>query len=437
MPDAPVRTIDLLVAGASVVATCAPAGADLGRPARASELSELGLVSGGAVAIDQGRVVAVGPAAELAARFVARERLDARGGVVVPGFVDAHTHPVFRFGREDDFERRARGETYAQIAAAGGGILSSVRGVREASDEELELRVRARLDRFLDLGTTVVEAKSGYGLSVRDELRSLRVIARAKGSHDVRVVPTLLAAHALPPQWRERRGEFLEAIEQELLPAVAAEKLAQFHDVFVDQGFFTIEEGRRLLRAGERFGLRPKIHADELGCTRATALAMELGCVSADHLDHVAPEDVERLASSETVAVLLPGVSHFLRVPGDAPARAMVAAGAAVALATDYNPGTCPTQSMFEVMHLAVQRMGLTAAQALVAATRNAAFALGLGGEAGVLAPGRRADLVVCDVPDPRDLVYSFGRPPVAFVVCGGKVVRRLDRRADGVPAFV
>lgn len=425
MPPTPEPTpIDLLVSGASAVATGLPPSADLSRAARGAELNDAGLIPGAAVAVDAGAVVAVGPERELAARYAAREKIDARGGLVIPGLVDAHTHPVFVGGREDELERRLRGETYAEIAQAGGGILASVRAVRAAADEELEARVRLRLDRFLSLGTTVVEAKGGYGLSAKDELRSLRAIARASAGHAARVVPTLLAAHAVPPERKSDRAAWIRVVREEIAPQAAAEKLAVFHDVFVDAGFFTAGEARELLLASAPLGLRPKLHADELSATGSAELAVELGAASADHLDHVSPRGIEALAASETVAVLLPGVSHFLRSPGDAPARALIAAGAAVALATDFNPGTCPTASMFEVMHLAAMRMRLTAAEALVASTRNAAFAVGLGGSAGVLRAGQRADLVVCDVPDLRDLVYAFGRPPVAAVVAAGRMVR-------------
>jgi imidazolonepropionase len=430
MPAGSPTPVDLVITGASAVATCAPSGSDLRRPARGAELADAALVEGGSIAIDGGRILEVGPSA-IATRYAPRQTLDARGGLVIPGLVDAHTHPVFVRGREDEFERRLRGESYSQIAAAGGGILASVRGVREASDEELASLVRRRLDRFLALGTTAVEAKSGYGLSARDELRSLRAIARAAAGHAVRVVPTLLAAHALPAEWTHDRRGYLRAVQDELVPAVVSERLALFHDVFVDPGFFTIQEARELL--GSPSGLRPKLHADELAATGAAELAVELGAASADHLDHVSRRGIERLAASSTVAVLLPGVSHFLRAERDAPARDLVSAGAAVALATDFNPGTCPTQSLFEVMHLAAVRMRLSAQEALVASTRNAAFAIGLGGEAGVLAPGVRADLVVCDVPDVRDLAYAFGRPPVAFVVAAG----RIETPAAAAPASI
>ncbi len=426
-PEPRPRSIDLLIHGASAVATGLPDGADPSRPARGRELGDAGVRARHAVAIDAGSVVAIGPEAEIAAAFHARERLDAAGGLVIPGLVDAHTHPVFVGGREDEFERKTRGETYAEIAAAGGGILSSVRAVRAATEEDLAARVRRRLDRFLDLGTTVVEAKSGYGLGVEEELRSLRAIAAAAEGHSVRVRATLLAAHALPPEWKSDRDGYLRTIVEEIAPRVVQERLASFHDVFVDPGFFSVEEARNLLEATSPAGLRPKLHAEELAATGAADLAVEIGAVSADHLDHLDAKRVDRIASSSTVAVLLPGVSHFLRAAGDAPARALVEAGAAVAIATDYNPGTCPTQSLFEVMHLAAMRMRLTAAEALVAATRNAAFALGLGGAAGILAPGVRADLVVCDVPELRDLVYSFGRTPVTFVVAGGRIVRRVE----------
>lgn len=428
MSAGPPRPIDLLVRGASGVATCAPGGRAPTEPARGVELADLGWSPGAAIAVSDGVIAGIGSEEALGARFDPRERLDAQGGVVIPGLVDSHTHPVFAEGREEEFERKVRGESYQQIAAAGGGILSSVRGVRSASDEDLEARVQARLERFLDLGTTTVEAKSGYGLTARDELRSLRAIRRAARRFEGQVVSTLLAAHALPPEFRENRDRWLRIVREEIAPAAAAEGLATFHDAFVDRGFFTVEEAREILDASRSLGLLPKLHADELGWTGSTELAVELGAASADHLDHVGDAGIERLASSGTVAVLLPGVSHFLRAPGDAPARRLVEAGAAVALATDFNPGTCPTASMFEVMHLAAVRMRLAPSEALVASTRNAAFALGLGGKVGFLAVGSRADLVVCDVPDPRDLAYCFGRPPVAWVVAGGRVVRRPSR---------
>lgn len=427
--------VDLCLVGASAVATCAPGGEAPRTPARGSALNDPVQIRDPLIAIAGGQFVAVGPRAELAPRYRAKTTLQCRGGVVIPGLVDAHTHPVFVDGREEDFERKTRGETYQQIAAAGGGILSSVRGVRAASDAILAEKVKLRFERFLDLGTTVVEAKSGYGLTAVDELRSLRAIRAAAGACGIRCAATLLAAHAVPPEFASSRRDYIRLILDEIAPAVARERLAEFHDVFVDGGFFTIDEARELLIAGASMGLKPKIHADELGTTGATELAVELGAASADHLDHVSGAGIERLASSGTVAVLLPGVSHYLRAAGDAPARKLIQAGAAIAVATDYNPGTCPTPSLFEAMHLAVIRMRLSPFEALVAATRNAAFAVGLGGQAGAIAPGLRADLVICDVPDLRDVVYTFGRAPVAAVVAGGQIVRRFD--ASGRPAFV
>lgn len=426
--------VDLLVRGASAVATCAPGGRAPTEPARGRELADAAVVARGAVAIDGGVIVAIAPESEILQKFIGKQTIDARGGIVIPGLVDAHTHPVFVNGREDDFERKTRGETYQQIAAAGGGILSSVRGVRGASDGELLEKVKLRFERFLDLGTTTVEAKSGYGLSAEDELRSLRAIARAGENCNITVVATLLAAHALPPEFKQDRKSYIKMVRDEVAPAAAREKLATFHDVFVDEGFFTIDEARELLVSSLLFGLKPKLHADELGTTGASELAVELGAASADHLDHISKSGIVKIAGSETICVLLPGVSHYLRSKDDAPARELIQAGAAVAVATDYNPGTCPTPSLFEAMHLATIRMRLSPAEALVAATRNAAFAVGLGGARGALAPGMRADLVICDVPDVRDVVYTFGRPPVRAVVCGGRLVRSDD---NARPAFV
>ncbi|MFN0205715.1 MAG: imidazolonepropionase [Planctomycetota bacterium] len=423
-PASPARA-DVLIVGCSGVATCCPGGVATKKPARGAELANVGLLTNVGIAIAGGKVISIAPDAELRKRYIAGETIDARGGIVIPGLVDAHTHPVFVNGREDDFERKTRGETYQQIAAAGGGILSSVRGVRGASDEVLEEKVKLRFERLLDLGTTSVEAKSGYGLSAEDELRSLRAIRNAAKNCDIRCVSTLLAAHAIPPEYKSRREDYIQLIREEIVPAAALEKLATFHDVFVDDGFFTIAEARELLTSGTQFGLRPKLHADELGTTGAAELAVELGACSADHLDFISKAGIDKLANSETVAVLLPGVSHYLRSKTDAPARELIEAGAAVAIATDYNPGTCPSPSLFEAMHLAAIRMRLSPAEALVGATRNAAFAIGLGGEAGIVAEGLSADLVICDVPDYRDVVYTFGRAPIAYVVARGRVVRR------------
>lgn len=392
------------------------------------------MIYNGAVAISGEKIVAIGAAHEFDARFKASRVLDARGGIVIPGLVDAHTHPVFVNGREDDFERKTRGETYQQIAAAGGGILSSVRGVRAAGDAELAEKVKLRFERLLDLGTTSVEAKSGYGLTAEDELRSLRAIARAAEKSNMTVVATLLAAHAIPPEFKNDRNAYIKLIKDEIAPAAAKAGLAAFHDVFVDEGFFTIAEARELLEAGAAIGLLPKMHADELGTTGAAELAVELRAASADHLDHISRNGMLKIAGSDTIAVLLPGVSHYLRSKTDAPARALIEAGAAVAVATDYNPGTCPTPSLFEAMHLAAIRMRLSPVEALVAATRNAAFAIGMGGRRGALAPGMRADAVICDVPDVRDVVYTFGRAPVRAVVSNGVVVREFD---NGRPAHV
>ncbi|MBI3820525.1 MAG: imidazolonepropionase [Planctomycetes bacterium] len=426
--------VDLLIRGASAVATCAPGGRAPSAPARGEELRNAQMIYNGAVAISGEKIVAIGAAHEFDARFKASRVLDARGGIVIPGLVDAHTHPVFVNGREDDFERKTRGETYQQIAAAGGGILSSVRGVRAAGDAELAEKVKLRFERLLDLGTTSVEAKSGYGLTAEDELRSLRAIARAAEKSNMTVVATLLAAHAIPPEFKNDRNAYIKLIKDEIAPAAAKAGLAAFHDVFVDEGFFTIAEARELLEAGAAIGLLPKMHADELGTTGAAELAVELRAASADHLDHISRNGMLKIAGSDTIAVLLPGVSHYLRSKTDAPARALIEAGAAVAVATDYNPGTCPTPSLFEAMHLAAIRMRLSPVEALVAATRNAAFAIGMGGRRGALAPGMRADAVICDVPDVRDVVYTFGRAPVRAVVSNGVVVREFD---NGRPAHV
>ena len=430
----PARTpVDLVVLGAAEVATPVGATARSG-----AELAAIRVIRDSAVGIAGDRIVDVGPSAEVLARCSAARTLDARGGTVVPGFVDAHTHPVFAGTREDEFELRTRGASYAEIAASGGGILSTVRGVREASAEELEARLALHLDRFLEHGTTTVEAKSGYGLDLESELKCLRVLAAAGRRHPIEIVPTFLGAHDVPEEHRSRRDRYVDLVVEEMLPRVAEERLAEYCDVFVERGFFELEPSRRILERAKGLGFGLRLHADQLSATGAAELAAELGAASADHLENVTPRGIEALGRAGVIPVLCPLVPLVLRQDREAPARAMIEAGLAPAISTDFNPGSCYLQSLPEVLTFAALRYRMTAGEALTAATLNAACSIGRGDRLGTIEVGKQADLAVLDLPNHRHLAYELGRNPVRAVVKAGRVVLEREpargvRRAGAV----
>jgi len=409
---------------ATPTGTTARAGAAQGRVERRR---------GAEVVCRGGRIAFVGPAEERRRLFPGLEEsaevLDGGGGTLVPGFVDPHTHLPWAGSREEEFARRLAGATYQEIAAAGGGILSTVAATRAASEEELAARVGRRLDRMLACGTTTAEAKSGYGLSLDDELKQLRAIRRAADAHPVDLVPTLLAAHEVPAEHRADRGRYLDLVCEEIVPAAAGAGLARFCDVFCEQGVFSAAESRRVLEAGARHGLAPRLHADEFVDSGGAELAAELGALSADHLIAVSDAGIEALAGSGVTAVLLPGTSFFLMKHRYAPARRLVGAGVPVALATDCNPGSSHTESLAAVLTLAVFELGLSIEEALTAATLNAAACLGLGEEIGTIEEGKRADLVLLDAPNLLHLAYHYGVNLVRTVVKGGRVVWRAGER--------
>ena len=414
--------IDLLIHNLSEVAT--PEGS---AARRGADQARIRRIAGAEVLCRDGRIAFVGSPEERVRRFgelPGAERLDGRRGTLIPGFVDPHTHLPWAGTREEEFAARLAGKSYQEIAAAGGGILSTVSATRRASEEELAANVQKRMDQMLAWGTTTAEAKSGYGLTQEDELKQLRAIRRASEIHPVDLVPTLLAAHEVPPEHRRDRGRWVDLICEEIVPATAAAGLARFCDVFCEEGVFTAAESRRVLEAGVRHGLAPRLHADEFVDSGGAVLAAELGALSADHLMAVSPAGVEALAGSGVTAVLLPGTSFFLK-KDYAPARRLVEAGVPVALATDCNPGTSFTESMPMVVVLAVFQLGLTLEESLTAATLNSASCLGLGAEIGSVEPGKRADLVLLDAPNLLHLIYHYGINPVAAVVKGGQVARR------------
>lgn len=377
------------------------------------------------------RIAFVGTAEERRERFGElpdAERLNAAGRTLVPGFVDPHTHLPWAGSREEEFSQRLAGATYMEIAAAGGGILSTVASTREAGEPELAAAVHRRLDLMLVHGTTTAEAKSGYGLTLDDELKQLRAIRHATDAHPVDLVPTLLAAHEVPPEHRDRRERYLDLVCEEIVPAAAESGLARFCDVFCEEGVFSAAESRRVLEAGARHGLSPRLHADEFVDSGGAELAAELGALSADHLIAVSDAGVDALAGSGVTAVLLPGTSFFLMKGQYAPARRLVEAGVPVALATDCNPGSSYTESVPAVFVLAVYLMGLTIEEALTAATLNAACCLGLGERIGSVEEGKTADLVLLDAPNLLHLAYHYGVNPVSAVVKRGRVVHAAPR---------
>jgi imidazolonepropionase len=418
---------DLVIRNASLATLAAPA------PRRGSALGDPGLVESAALVARAGRLSFVGPESGLdpAALPTGARVIDAEGALVLPGFVDPHTHIVFSGDRDDELRRRLAGASYAEIAASGGGIVRSVEATRAASLEELEAGLRARLDELLLAGTTTAEVKSGYGLETGAELRSLEAIARAGADHPVSLVPTFLGAHEIPLEHRSSRERYVELVCTEMIPEVARRGLARFCDVFCERGVFTVSESRRILVTAREAGMDLRLHADELADSGGAGLAAELGARSADHLVHVTAESRRRLAEAGCAATLLPGAAFYLKLGRYAPARELIGDGVTVALASDSNPGGGLSPSMPFAMTLACFGMGLSLEEALCAATLNAAWTLGLEHEAGSLVVGKRADLVMLRSPRLIDLV-RVGVRVIRRVVVGGRVVVEDGARVGG-----
>jgi imidazolonepropionase len=399
---------DKLFVNASQVVTCAGPG----RARRGTEMADAGIRRDAAVLV-RGEVIAeVGHAADMERKHSDVERIDCRGAVLTPGLVDSHTHAIFGAARYEEQGMRAAGVGYMEIASAGGGIHSSVRSVRAASEDELAELARRRLARMASYGATTVEVKSGYGLRVEDELKQLRVIARLEGTLPLRLIPTWLGAHEIPPEFRATeaaRQGYVRALAEEMLPRVVEERLARFADVFCEPGVFTIDETRYVLEAARDAGLLLKLHADELEPSGAAELAAALGATSADHLAAISRSGVDALAASGTVATLLPGTMLFLGRGRQAPARALIEAGVAVALATDFNPGTSPTVNLPLILTLGVSQLRMSPEEAIIAATVNGAAALGLAHRVGQIAAGFSADLALFEMEDVRELPYWYG----------------------------
>ncbi len=415
--------VDLLIINASQV--CVIPGAS--GPQRGATLGQLEVVENGGVAVKNGRIHHVAPSAELQSRYVAAQTIDASGRAVIPGFVDPHTHLPWVGDRAHEFEMRIAGASYMEIMAAGGGIMNSVRQVRQASLDELVSDNLPRLRRMLAFGTTSAEAKTGYGLQTASELKQLDAMLALNAVQPLELTPTFLPAHAVPAEYRGRTDAYVQLVIDEMLPAGAAwmaqHAVSLFCDVFCEAGIFDVPQTRRILETAVSLGYRLKIHADEFEGLGGTRLAVELGAISADHLVKTPAEDIAALGQGSTIAVGLPGTPFGLGHQEYTPARQILAAGGALALATDLNPGTCWCESMQMIIALACRYMGLTQAQALAAATINAAHAIGRGHEVGSLEAGKQADILVLTVADYRQLGYQFGGNLVQTVIKKGRVV--------------
>ncbi len=422
-------TIDLLLTADRVVTCAAPDG-----PKRGAALADAGVIQHGAVAIDAGRIVAVGPSAELAGRYTPRARFDGGARVLMPGFVDPHTHVCYAGNRIEDFQRRIAGATYQELMAAGGGIMQTVRHTRAAPQASLIAQTQTRLNRMLRHGITTVEIKSGYGLDTSAELRMLEAIAQLSGTHPCAIVPTFLGAHAIPAEYSHRPDAYVDLVVTDMLPTVAAAwrerhqtrhpaASALFCDVFCEPGAFDLAQTRRILERARELGFALKLHADEFEALGGTSLAVELGATSVDHLVATSQAEIETLAASSVVAVALPGTPLGLGKCQHMPARALVDAGGALALATDCNPGTSVCESMPLVLALGCRFLRLQPHEAINATTINAAHALGLGTQVGSLERGKQADLILLDLVDERELAYRFGPNPVLYVWKHGQLV--------------
>lgn len=395
-------------------------------PRRGESLKELGMIKNAGLAISNNQVIAVGESEEIERRtqLVPGCRvIDAGGRVVTPGFIDVHTHPVYASYRADEFEQRIQGATYQEIAEAGGGILSTVRVVRQTPQEQLQAHTAKRFDRLLEYGVTTIEAKSGYGLKTEDEIKSLRVLRKLQDVHPLELVTTFLGAHEVPAEYRAKRTDYIKLLINEMIPAVQKENLAEFSDIFCEPGVFSIDESRQIQSAAKSAGFKLRFHADEFAQAGGAELAVEMGARSADHLMQISDHGIAALAKSNTVAVMLPGTSYTLGAKTFAPARKLIDAGAIVALSTDCNPGSSCTESLQFICSLASVHLKLSAAESISAVTVNAAYAIDRSDTLGQLVSGKQADAVIWDMEDYRELPYHYGMNHARLVIKRGKVV--------------
>ena len=415
----PKEQVDLIIEKANQLVTLR-GGSE--KPLTKENMRQLGIIENGAVAVKNGKIIDVGKTEKINSKYKSENVINAYGKLVAPGFVDAHTHLVFAGSREDEFEMKLEGISYMEILQKGGGILRTVAETRKASLEQLIELGKERLDTMLIHGTTTVEAKSGYGLSTRDEIKCLEAIEKLNKQHPIDVIPTFLGAHAVPNEYRDRPDDYVDLVVEEMIPAVAERKLAEFCDVFCEKGVFNVKQSKRILLAGKKYGLLPKIHADEMSWLGGAELAAEVEAVSAEHLLFASENGIKALAEKGVVAVLLPAASFSLMLGKYANARKMITEGVAVALGTDLNP-ICWVENMQLVIALACRMMRLTPAEALSAATINAAHSLRKAHMIGSLEVGKKADIVIFKVPNYRFLGYRFGVNLVDKVIKNGRLV--------------
>jgi len=396
-------------------------------PKRGQTLSELCLISDGALAALDGRIVWTGRTSAIASEvrlLPTGTEIDARGRVVTPGLVDAHTHPVFAAPRAMEFAMRVAGKSYQQIAVEGGGIANSVAKTRAATEDDLYHNAYAVAERMLDFGTTTADAKSGYGLTLADELKMLRVIRRINETHPIDWIPTAMPAHEIPVEFKHAPDDYVELVCREILPVIAREKLARFNDVFFETGVFNHDQSKRIQSVAGELGFGLKFHVDELSDVGGARLAAEMNATSADHLVYISDDGIAALSHANTVAVMLPGTCYFLDLPRKPPVRKMIEAGVAVALATDCNPGSNMTESAQLALNQACVLYKMSPAEALVAATHNAACAVAMSGDIGALVPGLACDIVVWDARDHLEIPYHYGVNLASVVIKNGKRVR-------------
>ena len=388
-------------------------------------MDDPGVVSGGAIAIGDGKILAVGTEADILASYTASEHISAAGGIVLPGFVDCHSHPVFVHTREDEFAMRLQGKTYVDIALAGGGIRSTISSTREADEELLFELAARRIRKMISLGTTTLEAKSGYGLDTASELKQLRVIDRLAKELPIHIVPTFMGAHEFPAEYKDNHSAYIDILTDEMIPAVAEQGIAEFCDIFTEAHVYNLEESRIVLDCARKHGMKLKMHADEIEPMGGAELAAEMGCVSADHLGTTSEQGIEALARAGVVPVLLPATLFSLRSKTYARGKDMIQRGLPVAIATDYNPGSCNCDSLPLTISLACLQMGFTPAEALTAATRNAARAVCREAQVGSLEPGKSADFTIWDIPSHNFIPYHLGSSYITSVYCKGVCVHR------------
>jgi imidazolonepropionase len=413
------QKVDLIIKNASELLTLSPVS---------KEESGLGIIRNGAIVVENGKISWVGKTKELSKRILLRQKgkkIDAQGKVVMPGLIDSHTHLVFAGSREREFELRIQGLSYLEIAERGGGILSTVEATRKASFEELFLLGKKRLNRMLSKGVTTLEAKSGYGLSPKDELKILKVTRALHEGHPIDLVPTFLGAHTIPREFKNDRKQYIDLLIQKMIPKVAEEKLAEFCDVFCEEKAFDLQESRKILETGKEYGLKPKIHADQLSSSGGAELAAEVDAYSADHLEYVSPAGIEKMAEKGVTAVLLPGASFFLSMKKFPPVREMIERGVTVALASDLNPGSSMTESLPLIMTMGCTMFRMLPGEVIQATTIHAAKAIGRENEIGSLEVGKQADIAIFDIPNYRYLPYHFGVDHVDTVIKKGTIVYR------------